>query len=103
MAQDRETATTSRMKPISSASLIGVRKRTIDSAPSRPRESGSENWMAMKMAVIDGPMSVNDRWILATRRAAAVEPDVQERHQKRAEQGSDQAPPSTASRVCSRC
>jgi len=49
------------MKPISSASLTGVRKRTIDSAPSRPSESGSENWMAMKIAMIDGPMSTNER------------------------------------------
>jgi hypothetical protein len=50
------------MKPISSASLIGVLKRTMDSAPSRPSDSGRENWMAMKIAVIEGPSSMNERW-----------------------------------------
>ncbi len=57
-----EAAITSMMNPISSGSLIGVRKRTIDSAPSRPSESGSENWMQMKIAVIDRPSSGNARY-----------------------------------------
>ena len=50
-------------KPISSGSLIGVRKRTIESAPRRPSESGSENWMQMKIAVTAMAMSGKARWI----------------------------------------
>ena len=64
-----EVAMTSMMKPISSGSLIGVRNRTIDSAPRRPSESGSENWMQTKIAVIDRPSSGNARctWLPVAR------------------------------------
>ncbi len=63
VAQASEVAITSMMKPISSGSLIGVRKRTIDSAPSRPSDSGSENWMEMKIAVTASASSGKERWI----------------------------------------
>jgi hypothetical protein len=53
VAQDREEATTSIMKPISSGSFIGVLNRTIDKAPSNPRERGSENCIVMKITVIE--------------------------------------------------
>ena len=43
VAQAIELAITSMMNPISSGSLIGVRNRTIERAPSNPSESGSEN------------------------------------------------------------
>jgi hypothetical protein len=64
-----ETAMTSMTKPISSGSLIGVRKRTIESAPSSPRDSGSENWMVTKIAVIETPSSGNARctWLPVAR------------------------------------
>ena len=57
-----DAAMTSMMNPISSGSLIGVRNRTIESAPRRPSDSGSENWMQTKMAVIDSPSSGNARY-----------------------------------------
>ena len=57
-----EDAITSMMNAISSGSLMGVLKRTIDSAPSRPSESGSENWMQTKIAVIDRPSRGNARY-----------------------------------------
>jgi len=33
------------IKPISSGSLIGVLNLTMERAPSRPSESGRENWI----------------------------------------------------------
>ena len=41
-------------KPTSSGSRMGTRKRTMDSAPRRPRERGSENWIVMKSVVMAG-------------------------------------------------
>jgi hypothetical protein len=43
VAHASDVAMTSMMNPISSGSLIGVRNRTMESAPRRPSESGSEN------------------------------------------------------------
>ena len=63
VAQAIEAAITSMIKPISSGSLIGVLKRTIESAPSKPNESGSENWIQIKIAVIEIPNNGNARWI----------------------------------------
>ena len=57
-----DVAITSRMNPISSGSLIGVRKRTIESAPRRPSERGSENCTLTKMAVIASPIKGNAWW-----------------------------------------
>ncbi|MNC89095.1 hypothetical protein D3C83_49930 [compost metagenome] len=64
-----EVAMTSMMNPISSGSLIGVLNRTIDSAPSRPSDSGSENWMVTKIDVIEMPSSGNARctWLPVAR------------------------------------
>jgi hypothetical protein len=62
VAQHNDEATTSMMKPISSGSLIGVLNRTIDKAPSKPKERGSENWMLMKIAVTDSPIKGKARW-----------------------------------------
>ena len=69
MAQASEVAMTIIRKPISSGSLIGVRNRTIDSAPSRPSDNGSENWMQTKIAVIDSPRSGKARctWLPVAR------------------------------------
>ena len=48
---------------------MGVRKRTIDNAPSRPSESGSENWIVTKIAVIEMPSSGKARctWLPVAR------------------------------------
>ena len=50
-----DAAMTSMMKPTSSGSLIGVRNRMIDSAPSSPSDSGRETWMQMNRAVMEMP------------------------------------------------
>ena len=64
-----DVAMTSMMNPISSGSLIGVRKRTIDNAPSRPSESGKENWIVTKIAVIEMPSNGKARctWLPVAR------------------------------------
>ena len=63
VAQAREVAMTTIRKPISSGSLMGVRKRTMESAPRRPSDRGSENWMQTKMDVIARLRSGKARWI----------------------------------------
>ena len=60
VAQHMDDAITSIINPISSGSLMGVRNRTIDKAPKRPKERGKENWMHINMAVTAIPRSGND-------------------------------------------
>jgi len=56
-----EEAISKRRNPISAGSFIGVRKRTKDSAPNSPRESGMEVWMPRKSVVMAGPPRMNAR------------------------------------------
>jgi hypothetical protein len=61
VAQHIDDATTNMINPISSGSFIGVRNLTIDNAPSKPRDKGSENWIQIKIAVTDIPSKGNAR------------------------------------------
>ena len=71
VAAQIDAAMTSMMKPTSSGSLIGVRKRMIESEPSRPRESGSECCRPMKSVVTDTASSGKARctWLPVPRRS----------------------------------
>jgi hypothetical protein len=48
--------------PISAGSFIGVRKRTKESAPSRPRPSGIEVCITRNIKVMEGPPIRKVRW-----------------------------------------
>ena len=72
VAQQIEVAINAMRKPISSGSLIGVRKRTIESAPRRPRDIGNEFCRQMKIAVIATPSNGKARW---TSEPVAFDPD----------------------------
>jgi hypothetical protein len=61
VAADIEDAITSMIKPISSGSLIGVRNRMMDRAPSNPSESGMESCTPMNSVVIEMPNSGKER------------------------------------------
>ena len=60
VAIEIDAAMTSIINPISSGSLMGVLKRTIERAPNNPRDKGSENWIPIKIAVTEIPSNGND-------------------------------------------
>jgi hypothetical protein len=70
IAQLMEDAITSMMNPISSGSLTGVLNRTMERAPSKPSESGNENWIQIKIAVMEMLRSGKLLWILLPVRLA---------------------------------
>ncbi len=49
------------MKPTSSGSLMGVRKRMMESEPSKPSDSGMDTWMHTNSVVMASASSGNAR------------------------------------------